>query len=61
LRLVQRELARRLERVGGRAYGAAGEQFDPELHEAVAQQPVRRPRAGGDVEVYQSGYRLAGA
>ncbi|HXR10874.1 MAG TPA: nucleotide exchange factor GrpE, partial [Gaiellaceae bacterium] len=39
LRLVQRELLGALERVGVEPYGAAGEQFDPELHEAVAQQP----------------------
>ena len=39
LRLVQRELRAALERVGIESFGAAGEQFDPEHHEAVAQQP----------------------
>jgi molecular chaperone GrpE len=60
LRLVQRELLGALERVGVEAYGAAGEQFAPELHEAVAQQPVDGRAPGEIVEVYQSGYRLAG-
>jgi molecular chaperone GrpE len=60
LRLVQRELLGALERVGVEPYGAAGEQFDPELHEAVAQQPFDGCAPGEIVEVYQSGYRLAG-
>jgi molecular chaperone GrpE len=60
LRLVQRELLGALERVGVEPYGAAGEQFDPELHEAVAQQPFDGREPGEIVEVYQAGYRLAG-
>jgi molecular chaperone GrpE len=60
LRLVQRELLGALERVGVESYGAAGEQFDPELHEAVAQQPFDGREPGEIVEVYQSGYRRAG-
>jgi molecular chaperone GrpE len=60
LRLVQRELLGALERVGVEAYGAAGEQFAPELHEAVAQQPFDGRAPGEIVEVYQPGYRLAG-
>lgn len=60
LRLVQRELLGALERVGVEPYGAAGEQFDPEFHEAVAQQPFEDCEPGEIVEVYQSGYRLAG-
>jgi molecular chaperone GrpE len=60
LRLVQRELLAALERVGVESYGAAGEQFDPELHEAVAQQPFDGKQPGEIVEVYQPGYRLAG-
>ena len=60
LRLVQRELLGALERVGVEPYGAAGESFDPELHEAVAQQPFDGCEPGEIVEVYQSGYRLAG-
>jgi molecular chaperone GrpE len=60
LRLVQRELLGALERVGVEPYGAAGELFDPELHEAVAQQPFDGCAPGEIVEVYQPGYRLAG-
>jgi molecular chaperone GrpE len=60
LRLVQRELLGALERVGVEAYGEPGEQFDPELHEAVAQRPVEGRAPGEIVEVYQAGYRLAG-
>jgi molecular chaperone GrpE len=60
LRLVQRELLGALERAGIEAYGAAGEQFDPEVHEAVAQQPFEGRKPGEIVEVYQAGYRLAG-
>jgi len=60
LRLVQRELLGALERVGVSTFGEAGEQFDPELHEAVAQQPFDGRAPGEIVEVYQSGYRLAG-
>ena len=60
LRLVQRELLGALERAGVEPYGSAGEQFDPELHEAVAQRPFDGREPGEIVEVYQSGYRLAG-
>ena len=60
LRLVSRELLGALERVGVTPFGEAGEQFDPELHEAVAQQPFEGRPSGEIVEVYQSGYRLAG-
>jgi len=61
LRLVQRELIAALERGGIERYGVAGEGFDPVLHEAVAHQPVDGARAGAVVEVYQPGYRIAGA
>jgi molecular chaperone GrpE len=60
LRLVQRELLGALERAGITTFGEAGEQFDPELHEAVAQQPFEGRAPGEIVEVYQSGYRLSG-
>jgi molecular chaperone GrpE len=60
LMLVQRELLGALARVGIESYGEAGERFDPELHEAVAQQPFEGRAAGEIVEVYQPGYRLAG-
>ena len=60
LLLVQRELLGALERAGIESYGLAGEQFDPEVHEAVAQQPFEGKTPGEIVEVYQPGYRLAG-
>jgi molecular chaperone GrpE len=60
LRLVQRELRSALERVGIESYGEAGEEFDPERHEAVAAQSRDGAAAGTVLEVFQSGYRLAG-
>ena len=60
LRLVHRELAGGLERIGIESFGAAGERFDPELHEAVAQLPADGVPAGQITEVYQAGYRLGG-
>ena len=35
-----------------------GEPFDPQYHEAVAQQPVEGAQPGVVVEVYQRGYRM---
>jgi molecular chaperone GrpE len=61
LRLVQRELVAALERAGIERYGESGEAFDPALHEAVAHQPVDGAEPGAVVEVYQPGYRIAGA
>jgi molecular chaperone GrpE len=60
LRLVQRELVGALQRAGIESYGAPGEIFDPELHEAVAQAPHEGRGAGEIAEVYQSGYRISG-
>ena len=37
---------------------AEGRGFDPNVHEAMAQQPVEGAEPGTIVEVYQSGYRL---
>jgi len=61
LRLVQRELRGALERVGIESFGESGERFDPEVHEAVAQQPREGAEPGEVIEVFQVGYRLAGA
>jgi molecular chaperone GrpE len=60
LRLVSRELLGALERAGITPFGEPGEQFDPEFHEAVAQQPVEGFAPGLIVAVYQPGYGLAG-
>lgn len=60
IRLVQQELAASLERVGVQAFSPKGEAFDPNLHEAMAQQPVEGAASGTVVEVYQQGYQLNG-
>lgn len=57
IRLVQAELVAALARVGVEGYAPKGEQFDPNVHEAMAQQPVEGTESGTIVEVYQSGYR----
>ena len=57
IRLVQAELVAAMARVGVEGYSPKGEQFDPNVHEAMAQQPVEGAESGTIVEVYQSGYR----
>ena len=47
----------RAKRASISAYGEPGERFDPELHEAVAQQPLEGRQPGEIAEVYQAGYR----
>jgi molecular chaperone GrpE len=59
IRLVQAELVAAMARVGVEGYSPKGEQFDPNVHEAMAQQPVEGAASGTVVEVYQSGYRIA--
>ncbi len=61
VRLVRAELSAGLGRVGIESFGAAGDTFDPALHEAVATapQPPEGADSGSVVEVYQPGYRLA--
>jgi len=60
IRLVQQELVAALTRVGIEAFSPKGEAFDPNEHEAMAQQPVEGAAPGTVVEVYQAGYRLNG-
>jgi molecular chaperone GrpE len=60
VRLVYNEMLGALARVGIETYSPAGERFDPNEHEAMAQQPVEGAEAGTVVEVYQAGYRLNG-
>ena len=45
-----------LQRYNVKLSGAVGEQFDPELHEAIAVVPSDREPAGTIAEVAQSGY-----
>ncbi len=58
IRLVQSELLAALSRLGIEAYVPEGEPFDPNQHEAMAQQPAEGAEPGTVVEVYQPGYRL---
>ncbi len=61
LKLVQAEMSAALTRVGVEGYAPKGEPFDPNVHEAMAAQPVEGAESGTVVEVYQQGYRLNGA
>ncbi len=58
IRLVQREMAGALERVGIVQDAPHGEAFDPHRHEAVAQQPSDGAQTGTVIEVYSPGYLL---
>jgi molecular chaperone GrpE len=58
LKLVHAGVLAALARMGIEPYSPEGEQFDPQHHEAVAQQPVEGVDPGTIVEVYQRGYRL---
>jgi molecular chaperone GrpE len=59
--MVAGEIKAALARVGIQAFSPQGEAFDPNEHEAMAQQPVQDAESGTVVEVYQSGYRINGA
>jgi molecular chaperone GrpE len=58
IKLVHDELLGALKRVGIEPYSPQGERFDPNAHEAMAQQPVDGAESGTVVEVYQQGFRL---
>jgi len=58
IKLVHADVIAALARVGIEPFSPEGEQFDPQHHEAVAQQPVAGAEAGTVAEVYQRGYRL---
>jgi molecular chaperone GrpE len=55
---VQTDVLAALKRAGIEPFSPDGERFDPQLHEAVAQQPIEGAQPGTVVEVYQRGYRL---
>ena len=61
IKLVHAELIAALNRAGVELYSPEGERFNPERHEAVAQQPVDGAEPGTIVEVYQRGCRLGDA
>jgi molecular chaperone GrpE len=58
IKLVHDDVIAALARVGIEPYSPEGERFDPQRHEAVAQQPIEGAESGTVVEVYQRGYRL---
>jgi molecular chaperone GrpE len=58
IRLVHSDVIAALARVGIEPFSPHGEPFDPQHHEAIAQQPVEGVQSGTVVEVYQRGYRL---
>ena len=57
VKLVADELLGVLKRVGIEPFSPRGERFDPNEHEAMAQQPVDGAESGTVVEVYQQGFR----
>jgi molecular chaperone GrpE len=59
--LVRDEIVSGLARVGIQPFAPQGEPFDPNEHEAMAQQPSEDAEPGTVIEVYQQGYRLNGA
>jgi molecular chaperone GrpE len=58
IKLVHADVVAALGRCGIERFSPQGERFDPQEHEAVAQQPVEGAEPGTVVEVYQRGYRL---
>jgi molecular chaperone GrpE len=58
LKHVHADLIAALGNVGIERYSPEGEPFDPQYHEAVAQQPVEGAQPGVVVEVFQRGYRM---
>lgn len=61
IRHVHADVLAALGRAGIECYSPEGELFDPQLHEAVAQQPIEGAEPGVIVEVYQRGYRVGDA
>ena len=59
--MVRDELLAGLGKAGIQAFSPQGEQFDPNQHEAMAQQPSAEAEPGTVLEVYQQGYRVNGA
>jgi molecular chaperone GrpE len=58
IKLVHADVLAALGRAGIEAFSPQGEPFDPQHHEAVAQQAVDGAQPGTVIEVYQRGYRL---
>jgi molecular chaperone GrpE len=58
--LVRDELIAALGKSGIQAFSPQGEPFDPNEHEAMAQQPAEDAESGTVLEVYQQGFRING-
>jgi molecular chaperone GrpE len=58
IKLVHADVISALNRAGIEAFSPEGEPFDPQWHEAVAQQPLEGAVPGTVAEVYQRGYKL---
>jgi len=58
IKLVQTDLLSALQRVGVEPFSPAGEPFDPQFHEAVAQAPIEGAESGTVADVFQQGYRM---
>src|SRR3984885_1675790 len=58
IKLVHDDVIAALARAGVEGFSPQGERFDPQFHEAIAQQPVEGAEPGTVVEGYQRGYRL---
>ncbi|HEX8976845.1 MAG TPA: nucleotide exchange factor GrpE [Solirubrobacteraceae bacterium] len=54
---VHSDVLAALRRAGIEPFSPQGEPFDPQFHEAVAQQPQEGTQPGTVLEVYQRGYR----
>jgi molecular chaperone GrpE len=61
IKLVHADVIAALGRAGIEPFFPQGEPFDPQHHEAVAQQAVEGAQPGTVIEVYQRGYRLGDA
>ena len=61
VKLVHGELLAALARLAIEPFSPEGEVFDPNEHEAIAQQPVDGAEPGTVVEVYQQGFRHDGS
>jgi len=59
--MVRDELTAALGKAGIQPFSPQGEPFDPNEHEAMAQQPSEEAESGTVLEVYQQGYRVNGA
>ena len=58
--MVRDELHSRLEGAGVEAFDPTGEQFDPQLHEALSTMPGEGTESGVVLETVEKGYRLNG-